>query len=263
MNYREWLQDTIEKKLKAKNEKLNLAVCDYSNARYDGGVYDCTIVVNGLGGTTNADIEVIPIQLMCWSGGQIEIDEEGNTPYDIFYEVLKEFCKENNLQTNVLNNFEYYKHSYVQPFPINPLESDSATFRFNFVVSGSLTITRNVVDIKKVYANGQSLDFLNATLNYFTNLSASNKMNSNIATNVVQLAGYSLQLQMYNRNNVISAIAKDIRQNITTPNEAIDITLEYIDGTTEDLGKMIIESLNHPNDRINPSMVTIQLAKYI
>ena len=63
-----------------------------------------------MGGTTNADIEVIPIQLMCWSGGQIEIDDAGNTPYDIFYEVLKEFCKENNLQTNVLNDFEYYKH---------------------------------------------------------------------------------------------------------------------------------------------------------
>lgn len=261
MNYKEWLEKTIGDMLVAKNDKLKLKVYEQSNARYDGGNYDCTIIINGLGGTTDADVEVVPIQLMCLSGGQIEVDEEGNTAYDIFYDVLKEFCKTYNMKSNVINNFDYYKHNYVQPFPINPLEQDSATFRINFVVSGSLTITREVNDITKLLINDIEIPFINVTLSYFTSLSPSQKMNTNFATNVVQSAGVSLQVQMYHRINVLTNTARAIREHGESPNKLVDVTLEYTNGNQESLGNMIIESLSLPSDRLNPSVVTISLVK--
>ena len=68
MNYKEWLEKTIGDMLVAKNDKLKLKVYEQSNARYDGGNFDCTIIINGLGGTTDADVEVVQIQLMCLRG---------------------------------------------------------------------------------------------------------------------------------------------------------------------------------------------------
>ena len=263
MNYKEWLEQTIGNKLKEKNEKLNLKVYEQSNARYDGGIYDCTIVINGLGGTTDADVQVVPIQLMCLSGGQYEIDEEGNTAYDVFFEVLKEFCKEYNMTSNVINNFDYYKHSYIQPYPINPLEQDSGTFRINFVISGSLTITREVNDITKVIVDGSEISFLNTTLTYFTALSPTSKMGQSITTNVVQTAGFTLQIQMYNRTNTLTNIANGIIKGIINPNQTFNVKLSYTNGTIVDLGNMIINSSSLPSDRINPSIITIDLSKGI
>lgn len=261
MNYKEWLEKTIGDMLVAKNDKLKLKVYEQSNARYDGGNYDCTIIINGLGGTTDADVEVVPIQLMCLSGGQVEVDEEGNTAYDIFYDVLKEFCKTYNMKSNVINNFDYYKHNYVQPFPINPLEQDSATFRINFVVSGSLVITRGIMDIVEILMDDIEIPFINATLSYFTSLSPSQKMNTTFATNVVQSAGVSLQIQMYNRNNYITQLAREIRDNGGNPNKPIRVVVGYSNSNAELLGNMIIESLSLPSDRVNPSILTINLVK--
>lgn len=260
MNYKEWLEKTIGDMLVAKNDKLKLKVYEQSNARYDGGNYDCTIIINGLGGTTDADVEIIPIQLMCLSGGQIEVDEDGNTAYDIFYEVLKEFCKTYNLKTSVFD-FDYYKHNYVQPFPINPLEQDSATFRINFVISGTLSITRGINDIVNIYANGGDINFINANLSYFTTLSPTNKINQTLTTNTIQFASYNLRLQMYNRNNHIVNIAKAIRNSELEPNYSIDITLQYANGDTEELGKMIISSFSLSNDRVNPAVVDVVLER--
>ena len=261
MNYKEWLEKTIGDMLMAKNDKLKLKVYELSNARYDGGLYDCAIVINGLGGTTDADVEVVPIQLMCLSGGQYEIDEEGNTAYDVFYDVLKEFCKTYNMKSMVLNGFDYYRHSYIQPYPINPLEQDSGTFRINFVISGSLTISKSINDITKVIVNGNEIQFINATLTYFTSLSPTAKMNQPITRNNVQSAGYSLQIQMYNRPNPLTNLNKAQRQEIESPNTALNVVLEYSDGNQEEFGNMIISSFSLPSDRINPSIATIELVK--
>lgn len=261
MNYKEWLETTIGNMLVERNEKMKLKVYEQSNARYDGGQYDCTIVINGLGGTTDADVQVVPIQLMCLSGGQVEIDENGDTAYDIFYEVLKEFCSTYNYQSMVLDGFDYYRHNYVQPYPINPLEADNGTFRINFVISGSLTITKEVNDITKIYVNGTELPFITATLSYFTALSPTAKMNQSITRNVVQTAGYNLQIDLYNRPNTITNIAKAIRQEETMPNAPIEVTIQYSDSSIEELSNMIIDSFVVSSDRVNPSIAKVTLSK--
>lgn len=252
MNYKEWLEKTIGDMLKEKNEKISLKVYEQSNARYDGGVYDCTIVINGLGGTTDADIEVVPIQLMCLSGGQIEVDEEGNTAYDIFYEVLKEFCKEYNFKSVLLNDFDYYKNNYLQPYPINPMEQDSGTFRLNFVISGNLTISREINDIKEIHINDEPIRFMKATLSYITQLSSSKKINQKLNRNRVETSGLRLNLGLYNRNNMIERIARGIRKEELKPNTSLNVKIIFSNDEIEEYS-CILSECSITADRINPS----------
>ena len=113
MNYKDWLQSTLSAMLKERDDRINLQVYEHSNAKYTGGVHDCSIVINDLGGTTDTDdIVVMPIQLMCLSCGQLDEDGNENTTYDIFYDVLKEFCTTYSRQS--LNiDFDYYRMNYV------------------------------------------------------------------------------------------------------------------------------------------------------
>lgn len=256
MNYKDWLKETIGKMLKEKDEEINLEVFDYSNANFSGGHKDCTIVINGLGGTTDADIEVVPIQLMCISGTQFNVNGEENSTYDIFYEVLKEFCKTYNMSSMILNGFDYYKHSYIQPFPINTLESDAGSYRLNFVVSGSLTISRDIQDIKKVYIDDQEVKFIDVNMNYITALSGSSKMSKNLMTNKVQTASVRIQLRMYHRTNILTNLAREIRHSDETPNTPVNVKLEYSNGITEEFA-MVISTFSITSDRINPTIAVI------
>ena len=258
MNYKEWIKQTIETMLKEHDEEINLEVFDYSNANFRGGHKDCAIVINGLGGTTDADIEVVPIQLMCLSGTQFNENGEENSTYDIFYEVLKEFCKTYNMTSMILNDFDYYKHSYIQPYPINALESDAGSYRLNFVVSGSLTITKDVQDINKIYINNQEIKFLDASINYITALSGASSMSKNLMTNKVQTAGATLNIRMYHRNNVLTNIARNIRTNASRPNTSVSVKLEFSNNVVEEY-KMLISSFTLTSDRINPTISNVEL----
>ena len=259
MNYKDWIKKTIGGMLKERDEEINLEVFEYSNANFSGGHKDCAIVINGLGGTTDADIEVVPIQLMCMSGTQFNADGEENATYDIFYEVLKEFCKTYNMTSMILNDFDYYKHSYIQPYPINALESDAGSYRLNFVVSGSLTISRNIQDINKIYVNNQEIKFIDANLSYITALSGASKMTKNLTTNKVQNAGLNLQIRMYHRNNYLTSLARNIRTAGTSPNYSFKVKLEYSDGQIEEY-QMIISTFVFLTDRINPTIATVDFA---
>ena len=259
MNYKDWIKKTIGGMLKERDEEINLEVYEYSNANFSGGHKDCAIVINGLGGTTDADIEVVPIQLMCMSGTQFNADGEENATYDIFYEVLKEFCKTYNMTSMILNDFDYYKHSYIQPFPINALESDAGSYRLNFVVSGSLTISREIQDIKEITINNQPIKFLEASLHYITALSGSSKISKNLTDNKVQNAGLNLQIKMYHRNNVLSNMAREIRQDNLRPNSTLDVKLKFSDDSVETY-KVVISTFNLTSDRINPTIASVDLA---
>lgn len=258
MNYKEWIKQTIETMLKERDEEIYLEVFDYSNANFRGGHKDCAIVINGLGGTTDADVEVLPIQLMCLSGTQFNKNGEENPTYDIFYEVLKEFCKTYNMTSMILNDFDYYKHSYIQPYPINALESDAGSYRLNFVVSGSLTITKDVQDINKIYINNQEIKFLDASINYITSLSGASSMSKNLMTNKVQTAGATLNIRMYHRNNVLTNIARNIRTNASKPNTSVNVKLEFSNNAVEEY-KMLISSFTLTSDRINPTISNVEL----
>lgn len=258
MNYKDWLKKTIGEMLKERDEEINLEVFEYSNANFSGGHKDCAIVINGLGGTTDADVEVVPIQLMCMSGTQFNADGEENATYDIFYEVLKEFCKTYNMSSMILNDFDYYKHSYIQPFPINALESDAGSYRLNFVVSGSLTITKEVQDINKIYVNNQEIKFLDGSINYITSLSGASSMSKNLMTNKVQTAGATLSIRMYHRNNVLTNIARNIRTNASRPNTSVSVKLEFSNNVIEEY-KMLISSFTLTSDRINPTIANVEL----
>ena len=253
MNYKDWLKETIGAMLHEKDKDINLQVYDISDARYDGGIKDVVIIINGLGGTTDSnDIQVVPIQLTVLSGGQYEENGNGETTYDIVFDVLKEFTQKYNKQSVLLNGFDYYRHSYIQPYPINPLEADSATFRVNFIVTGSLTITNNINDINELLINGQSVPFLTARLVYVTQLSPSKTMKQKLVRNKVQTATLRLQLEMYNRNNVLTMILRDTRKEEISPNTPFNCMLKFSDGTTETY-KCIIAEGTLLSDKVNPS----------
>lgn len=261
MNYKEWLQKTLSDLLKERDSRINLQVYEHSNAKFTGGVHDCSIIINDLGGSTDTDdIVVLPIQLMCLSCGQLDEDGNENTTYDIFYEVLKEFCTTYNRQS--LNmDFDYYKMTYVLPLPINPLEADSATFRMNFVISGTLTISRNISDINKIYINNQELPFLTARLAYATSLSSSKTMQQNLTRNRITQSTLRLQFEMYNRTNIIGNIFKAIRQEISLPNRKVTCKIEFSDTSTETYDCIITEGVIS-SDKTNPSLSSYVLDLY-
>ena len=252
MSYKEWLEKTLKEMLKAENNKINLFVCEQANARFGDSPYDCTIVINDLGGNTDSDIEVIPIQLMCFSSGQGFVDENGDTPYDTFYKVLKEFCRIYNRQSMIINNFDYYKMNYVQPLPINPMEQSNNTFRLNCVVSGSLTISRNISDINKIFINGQEIPFLTARLGYATSTSSSQKITQRLQRTRITTATTTLQVEMYNRNNIIGNITRALRTEEMNPNTPLNVKLSFNDGIEEEYTCIITEN-TIVSDKINPS----------
>jgi hypothetical protein len=262
MNYKEWLQKTLGDMLKARDDRINLQVYEHSNAKFTGGVYDCSIVINDLGGTTdNNDISVLPVQLMCLSCGQLDEDGNENTTYDIFYEVLKEFCQSYNRQSMILNDFDYYRMTYVLPLPINPLEADSATFRMNFVVSGTLTISQNISDISKIRIYNQEVPFLIARLTYATTLSSSKKMNQVLTRNRVTNSSLTLSIDCYNRNNVLGNIFKSLRNENRTSNQSIKCNIIFNDGQEEE-HYFVVSSISMTSDKVNPSVTTYEFALY-
>ena len=261
MNYKDWLQKTLGDMLKARDERINLQVYEHSNAKFTGGVHDCSIIINDLGGSTDTDdIVVLPIQLMCLSCGQLDENNEENTTYDIFYEVLKEFCTTYNRQS-INIDFDYYKMTYVLPLPINPLEADSATFRMNFAISGTLTISKNISDINKIYINNQEVPFLTARLVYATALSSSKKMTQKLTRNRIENASLTLNFDCYNRNNIVGNIFRNLRKELSNSNTPLKCKLEFNDTTTEEYN-FIISSVSLTSDKVNPTTASYELALY-
>lgn len=263
MNYKEWLQNTLSKKLKEKDERINLQVYEHSNAKFTGGIHDCSIVINDLGGTTDTDeIIVLPIQLMCLSCGQYTENDDEISTYDIFYEVLKEFCTSYN-RKSVNIDLDYYKMTYVLPLPVNPLESDSTTFRMNFVITGTLTISKNISDINEIKINNQRIPFLNARLIYATALSSSKKITQKLTRNRVNNSSLTLSIDCYNRNNVIGNIFKALRteDDQIKSNDKIKCNLIYNDGSNEEYN-FVLSSVSMLSDRTNPTTTTYEFVLY-
>ena len=262
MNYREWLEKTLSEMVKEKNENINLKVYEFSDARFNGNDNDCVVVINGLGGSTDSDdVEVVPVQLTIFTGTMNSVNEDGDTAYDIVFDVLKEFCKKYNRQSMILNDFDYYKQNYNQPYPINPLENDNASFRMTFVISGSLTISRNISDINKIFINGQEIAFLKASLSYATNLTASKKISQFLTRNAVQTSSLSLQIETYNRNNILGNIMRSLRTEKMKPNQPLTCTLEFNDGIKEEYQFVISQNVI-TSDKINPSGSSYLLALF-
>ena len=77
--------------------------------------------------------------------------------------------------------------------------------------------------------------------------------------NKVQNAAVNLQIRMYHRNNILSNMAREIRQDNLRPNSTLDVKLKFSDDSVETY-KMIISTFTLTSDRINPTIASVDLA---
>ena len=130
-----------------------------------------------------------------------------------------------------------------------------------FIVSGTLVIYRNILDLKSLKIGLDTINFIDASLTYTTSPSSMKLSGETLNKNKVQMATINLQFTCYHAINQLANTMRLLRTGQLSGNNALKVELTFGDNTKENY-TTYIDSFTINFDKQNPSMTSVVLGLY-
>jgi hypothetical protein len=220
------------------------------NYQYNGS--GNAIIIKYLSGTNYKDSTIKPIQLAVYTDNPIAIKKD----LDSFAS-----ASNNNPFYDTESPSTYIQQIYGTPILLSPFDPTGNNYIHQFILSGTLLISSNVSEIKKVQIDGEEIETTTRTLSFTAQIDSQRVSNSFINSSNVTYSSIQFSFQMINKNNILSNKIMSLRTgnlNIDT-NFAIRLTFSDNNRIENYTMKLLSVSLNSENQSL--PVLTLQFIK--
>ena len=220
------------------------------NYQYNGD--GNAVIIKYLSGTNYKDSVIQPIQLSVYT----------NNPNSIRAD-LDNFA-------NALNNAPFFDPSspttYVQqlystPILMTPFDPAGNNYIHQFIISGTLLISNNVSEIKKIEIDGEELETTVRNVSYTSQIDNQRINNFFLNESNVTYGSIQLSIQMINKNNVLSNKLRLLRTGNFDIDNTFTIKLTYSDNNATEIYQMKLLSVSLNSENQSLPILTLQFTK--
>lgn len=223
-------------------------VTEESNYNYNGE--DTAIIIKYLGGGTNyLDSQIQPIQIAIYS------------PDIPSAKTLADSFAKNYTNTSFWNDLEYVMQYYSTPTVLSQYQNSGLYPVNHIIINGTLIISSNVSEIKKVKIDGFEYETTVRKLSYTTLEDSQPKNTSYLNTTNIKGSVLQFTCTMINRNNDICTKARRIRQGTLNKDNAFIILLTYSDNEIEETYSMKLHSYSLDSENTKLPVIAFTFIK--
>lgn len=184
-------------------------VTDELNYQYNGE--GSAIVIKYLNGTVFKDSVIQPIQLSVYTDDLIQARED-----------LNSFSSTYN-NAPFYEGQDYIQQIYGTPMLLTPFDKSGNNYTHNFIIQGTLLISKNVSDIKTIKIDNVEYETTSRIISYITQIDNQRVSNNRINTSNITYASVKFNCEMINKNDGIGTLYSKISA-IRSGNLSIDTT---------------------------------------
>ena len=235
MNYLSYLKGVL-------NE--DYVVTEELNFDYNGN--GVAVIIKYLTGNNFQDSTVIPIQLSVYT------DDVPATRAD-----MEAFTKSFN-DVAFVQGFEYIRQFYSTPMVLANFDPTGTNYTSQIVVSGTLVISSNISDIKKVKIDGTEYVTTLRYLNYTTNPDSQRRGTGNLNKTNIKNAMMKFTCSLINKGSTLGEKVRRIRLGQLPINTTFDIELTFTDNDYVENYTMKLDSISLNSE--NQSLPVLSLS---
>lgn len=191
------------------------------------------LVVKYLSGTNFKDSTVQPVQLVVYT------NDIATTKT-----ALETFATTYNNAPFIDGASTYVQQIYSTPFLLTSFEEIGDNFTHQFIINGTLLISENVKEIKKVKIDNVEYETTLRTLTYQSMVDNQKIGTAEINTSNITYASIKLALSMIHKVNALSNKLKSIRQGSMSIDTTFSVELIFSDSETSEPITMKLDSYN-------------------
>ena len=218
-------------------------VTDELNFEY-GGRH--AIVIKYLNGSNYRESTIQPIQLTIYT-----------TDVPTVKTALDVWTKQYN-NTDYLDGFDYVKQFYSTPMVLSTFNTLQDNYTSQILISGTLIISENVSQIKKVVIDGNEYETAERNLHYITVVDTQRQEGEEISKTYIKSAMVKFTCSKVNKGDVLGQKLRNIRRGNLAKNTTFSIQLTFTDNDTVESYTMRLDSQTL-ND-LNSALPTITLS---
>lgn len=238
MNYLNYLQEKLGSSVIV-TEEVNM---DYQND-------ESIVIIRYLNGTNYRDSQVIPIQLSA-----------NTNDINTVMALLNTFSQTYS-NTSFIDGLEYVKQMYGTPLVLTTLVAVGDNYVSTIILYGTLVISDNVSDVKKVYIDGYEYETTIRQLTYASNIDNQRKNGQYINETEVICGLIKFTCNLINKGDELGTKLRNIRQGLTNINTDFTITLHFTDNSTTETYIMKLDSYSVAMTNDNMPVLVLSFIK--
>lgn len=204
------------------------------------------IVIKYLNGSNYRESIVQPIQLVIYT-----------TDVSTARAALDVWTKQYN-NTDYLDGFDYVKQFYSTPMVLGTFSAIQDNYTSQILVSGTLMISENISQIKKVVIDGHEYETAERRLHYITIPDTQRQEGSEISGSYIKQSIMKFTCSKVNKGDVLGQKLRNMRLGEISKNTTFVIKLTFSDNDTVEEYTMRLDS--QTLDDINSALPTIALS---
>lgn len=190
------------------------------------------VVVKYLSGSNFRESVIQPIQISVYT------DDVATTKAQ-----LELFTKAYS-NTSYLDGFSYVQQVYSTPFVLVNFDTVGTNFKSHIVISGTLVISENVSEIKRVYIDGIEYETASRALAYIAEVDNQRIGTDTLNTTQVSRASVRFTCSMVNKGSELGMKLRQLRTGALAINTTFTVKLIFSDNDTEEIYTMKLDSNN-------------------
>lgn len=218
-------------------------ITDELNFEYSGRT---SIVIKYLNGSNYRESTIQPIQLTIYT-----------TDVPTVKTALDVWTKQYN-NTDYLDGFDYVKQFYSTPMVLSTFNTLQDNYTSQILISGTLIISENVSQIKKVVIDGNEYETAERNLHYITVVDTQRQEGEEISKTYIKSSMVKFTCSKVNKGDVLGQKLRNIRRGNLAKNTTFSIQLTFTDNDTVESYTMRLDSQTL-ND-LNSALPTITLS---
>lgn len=183
----------------------------------DFDISKTTILIKNLAGLSYRDSVIQPIQLIAHT-----TDPRGTL------EVMQNFAR-NYTHVSFVQDFDYIAQTYATPYVLESFREMGVNHVSQVILSGTLVISSNIVDIKRVLIDDEEIETTTRPLTYVAYPDNQKRADSNINTTVVRNAALKFTITGVNKLTDFTNKLRFIRQGVLSEDTVFNIKIYHTD----------------------------------
>jgi hypothetical protein len=204
------------------------------------------VVVKYLPGSNYRESVIQPIQISVYT------DDVATTKAQ-----LELFTKAYS-NTSYLDGFSYVQQVYSTPFVLGNFDMVGTNFNSHIVISGTLVISENVSEIKRVYIDGIEYETASRALSYVAQIDNQRVGTDTLNTTQVTIATVRFTCSMVSKGSELGMKLRQLRTGALDINTTFTVKLVFSDNEAEETYTMKLDSnnINSENQSLPNSTVS-------
>lgn len=240
MSYKEYIQEALESYVT--DNEYKISVVEEVDFNYNPDDNEIVVVYKELAGSVVGNVKFMNIQFNVFSSAN-----EVNYTKEILNSFVADYSN-----TSVTLGLDHYKQDYNTPIDLTNFNEVGHTQRAMFLITGTLLVTSNISDIKRVRINNIDINYTNVNISYTAQPHSYLVSSENLMRHSATNPNLQINIVAYIQNDSFNTLISLLKTNQKGANDTYTIELTYVDGNRVETYTCSIYSLSENYDITNP-----------